>query len=113
MACLSSQLMSLMPGFKHFGYQYEYEHRLYEDELLVNGEAYPFKISEERKFTKNGKNRLRSPKFNNGDICEIWVGPCNNKFEASKNEIEDILKSSGYDLKQVEIKQSEMPYRIK
>ncbi len=109
-ANLTAQLIPLMPGFKHFGYKYELEHRLYEiDTINIKTKDSP-RIPETRKLANN---IVESEQFKINDICEIWVGPCNNNFEASKNEIEGILKSSGYDLKQVEIKQSQMPYRIK
>lgn len=111
LAIISSNLMSLMPGFKHFGYEYEREHRFYESELIVNGHSYPDKISDERKRIESYPNKLRSPKFDPNDICEIWIGPSNEDPHKAEKMILNILKSSGYDHKKIKISKSEMPYR--
>lgn len=109
---LSSSLMEFMPCFKHPGYKYEREHRLYEREFIADGKSYPDRIADEHKFPdNNGKRRLKSNQFKHADICEIWVGPCMD-FKSAETDIKSILSASGYDAKLIKIRQSEMPYRI-
>ncbi len=105
-AHLASQLIPLMQGLKREKFINESKQRLYELEFKANGKFYPCEISSSRKINNA---IVKSKKFSHNDIGEICAGPCVN-FESAKNEISNIIKSSGYDESKIQILKSIHPH---
>ena len=130
MSILASNLVSLLPCYKDSGYESEKEYRLFKIETKFEEKFYPCEIANKfetenpakKKLEKNreclsmdpfntqNKIRRASETINDGDICEIWVGPSLD-FNCAKKGLENILRKYGYDTGMVKIRKSEAFYR--
>jgi len=121
LGCLASHISDLLPRIKHDSYKEEHEYRLIEVEFVNKEQNKRCKIhipNEKRIWSENNilmpfRNtipRTISDQFDHDCISKIWVGPGLN-FKHAKHDINELLKQYGY--KDVEIIQSDIPYRSK
>lgn len=125
---LITQLLSNLPKLKDESFRDEHEVRRFycEGEGILDNDGKPFYFEEEKRgFTDlrscnipfiselqdKKKPYLIPNEFSKEDIKEIWIGPACD-YEKANKKIQSLLKMYGYDLSMVEIKKSELPFRM-
>ena len=122
---LMCHLLTILPSFKDESFSDEHEVRVFynEGQLILNG-GKPFYFRDQYretgpiqknhlpfvKPTEEVKKFLKPEKFSDAAISEIWVGPA-LEFSTARCNVEILLKVEGFDVKNIKILESRLPFR--
>jgi len=99
---------------KHWGYKNESEYRFLQifpnDKNPISGLKHRLRSNKKREHSLAAYREFSWAKEGTGILKEIIIGPAVN-FEIAKAFAEDCLKAYGYNLADVKIKVSDIPYR--